>query len=155
MYLKIIAMIAVLLSFCYAQETAEDWFVQARCYEMTGCDSLALKAYEEAYKQDSGSFVLGGLVLVQYLKTNQFEKVVNVPENMIDLNDYKIGNKIAEFYCYAKDTVRAFNLWKSLVYNAVGTHQLDSALILANNFVQNLPQYSMPRKMQSWLLKSH
>jgi hypothetical protein len=140
------------------QKTAEDWFIQARGYEMSGKDSLALKAYEEAFKVDSSAF-LKNVIVIRYLRVNQFEKAFKIAKDVqIGLNEYKDGNKVAEFYCYTTDTARAFELWKKLIYNAIEAHQLDSALILANSFVKNMPQYPVPRTMLSYLnekLKKH
>ena len=138
MILKGLILTMILLSLCYAQETAEDWFIQARGYEMSCHDSLALKAYEEAYKKDLSSVFLKNALLIRYLRVNQFEKTLEMSKEVrVCLNEYRDGNKVAEFYCYLQETSKADSLWQQLIYNAVGAHQLDSALILANSFVQN------------------
>jgi tetratricopeptide (TPR) repeat protein len=140
MYTKAVVIITILLSFCCAQETAEDWFIQARGYEMGGQYSLALKAYEQAYKKDLSSAFLENVLLIRYLRANQFEKALGISKEIrVGLNEYRDGNKVAEYYCYLQKTSQADSLWQQLIYNAVGAHQLDSALILANSFVQNRP----------------
>ena len=148
---KTVLIITFLLSFCFAQESAEGWFIQARCYEMVGQQGPALKAYERAYSEDSNSF-LKGMLLIRYLRAGQFDKVDSIPDGLVNLNEYNDGNKIAEFYCKASDTARAFDLWKNLVLNAVSNHQLDSALVIANTFAKNIPLL-VPRTMQAYLIK--
>ena len=148
---KTVLIITFLLSFCFAQESAEDWFIKARSCEMQGRQDLALKAYERAYNKDSSPF-LKGMLSIRYLRAGQFDKVDSIPEGLINLDEYSDGNKIAEFYCKASDTARAFDLWKNLVLNAVSNHQLDSALILANTFAKNIPRL-VPRTMQAYLMK--
>ena len=140
-----------LLSSCLAQGTAEEWFIQARCYEMQGYQDLALKAYERACNEDSSSF-LKGVLSIRYLRAGRFDKIDSIPEGLINLDEYNDGNKIAEFYCQASDTVRAFELWKSLILNAVSNHQLDSALVIANTFARKIPR-SVPRTMQAYLIR--
>jgi hypothetical protein len=119
---------------------------------MAGRDSLALKACEEAYKKDSSSF-LKNVLLIRYLRADQFEKALKISKEVrVDLDEYKDGNKVAEFYCYIQKIPEADSLWQQLIYNAVGAHQLDSALILANSFAKNIPR-SVPRMMQAYLMK--
>ena len=161
MITKTVLILTSLLSFCFAQEPlwfklecralAEEWFIQARCYEMQSQQSLALKAYERAYSEDSSSF-LKGMLLIRYLRAGRYDKIDSIPEGLINLDECNDGNKIAEFYCRISDTVRAFDLWKGLVLNAVSAHQLDSALILANSFAKNIPRL-VPRTMQAYLMK--
>jgi len=81
----------------------------------------------------------------------QFNKVDSISKE--NLNEYSDGNKIAEFYCYVSDTIRAYDFWQKLIYSAVEARQLDSALILADSFAKNLPQYAVPKKMQVYLVK--
>jgi tetratricopeptide (TPR) repeat protein len=157
MLIKIVGLLMILLSFCYAQGSAEGWFILARDYEMIGYDNQAVEAYEKASSLDSESVFIKNLLFVRYLRADNFKKANSVSiedkTKLIAFNEYKDGDKLAQFYCFVGDTDQAYVLWKKLIYNAVETRQLDSALVLANSFAKNMPQSQIPRVMQTYLLK--
>jgi hypothetical protein len=148
------------LSFC-AEDMylAESLFLKARECEFQGKESLALRFYVEAYKRDPNSVFLRDFILVRYIKADRFKEAYGIYKSLenksvqVDSEDCDEGSKVAEFYCYAKDTVQAYGLWQRLIYNAVEAHDFNNALALANIFAQNLPQYSVPKRMQAYLIK--
>ena len=148
------------LNFC-AEDMylAESLFLKARACKYQGNESLALKFYVEAYKRDPHSSFLRDFILVRYIKANRFKEAYDIYNSLenksvqVDSEDCSEGSKVAEFYCYVKDTVQAYGLWQRLICNAVRDHAFDEALVMANAFAQNLPQFLVPKKIQIYLME--
>jgi hypothetical protein len=159
--IKTFGFILVLTLLCGAQESEETCFIQARAYDMNGHDSLALQSYEKAYAMDPTSKFLKKEVLIRYIRRGLYDRVLDIVKTstdkiqLWDLNCYRNGDAVAKFYLYCDDTAQASELWQGLIINAVANDHLDSALILSDSFVKNMPLYSLPHRIQSKLLAGY
>jgi tetratricopeptide (TPR) repeat protein len=157
-------LILMISMICPAQEMAKDYFIQARAYDMVGQDSLALNCYEKALSIDSNSKFLKKEVMLRYIRKTDYDKVLDLIGSSTDIFKslctvkieeearYTDGDAVAKFTLYCNNPAQAQTLWMSLIMNAVAFHHLDSAMVISDSFVKNMPQYPESWKIQSKLL---
>jgi hypothetical protein len=156
--IKTLGLILTLSFICLAQH---EEFIQARAYDIKGQDSLALQSYEQAYKLAPGSAFLKNEVVIRNIRLGFYDKALDIMGTSVDIAQnfcspkkeaaYEDGDAVAKFYLYFDNANQASELWKGLILNAVAFHHLDSALILSDSFVKNMPQDSEAHMMKSKL----
>jgi hypothetical protein len=159
--IKTLGLMLALSFVCLSSPNSENYFIQARAYDMFGFDSLALVSYEKAYECDPSSKFLKDEVTIRNIRRGNYDKALDLMGTSMDIiqsfcdpkkeANYKDGDALAKFYLYFDNAGQASELWKGLILNAVAFHHLDSALILSDSFVKNMPQDSEAHMMQSKL----